>query len=49
MRNFAIVGALAGVLTVLLYGWLRGSWLAAMLGGIAIGMSLLPEEFPLVL
>ena len=49
VRNFAIVGALAGVLTVLLYGWLRVSWLAAMLGGIAIGMSLLPEEFPLVL
>ncbi len=49
VRNFAIVGALAGVLTVLLYGWLRGSWLEAMLGGIAIGMSLLPEEFPLVL
>jgi len=49
VRNFAIVGALAGALTVLLYGLLRGSWLEALLGGIAIGMSLLPEEFPLVL
>ncbi len=49
VRNFAIVGALAGGLTVLLYGLLRGSWLEALLGGIAIGMSLLPEEFPLVL
>ncbi len=49
VRNFAIVGAVAGLLTVLLYGWLRGSWLEAMLGGIAIGMSLLPEEFPLVM
>ena len=49
VRNFAIIGALAGGLTVLLYGLLRGSWLEATLGGIAIGMSLLPEEFPLVL
>lgn len=49
VRNFVIVGAVAGGLTVLLYGTLRGSWLEAMLGGIAVGMSLLPEEFPLVM
>jgi len=49
IRDFAIVGALAGGLTVLLYGLLRGSWLEALLGGIALGMSLLPEEFPLVM
>ncbi len=28
---------------------LRGSWLNALLAGIALGMSMLPEEFPLVL
>ena len=49
VRVFAIVGILLGGLTVLLFGLLRGSWLDAMLGGIALGMSLLPEEFPLVL
>ncbi len=49
IRDFAIVGALAGGLVVLLLGVLRGSWLQAMLGGIALGMSLLPEEFPLVM
>lgn len=49
IRNFALVGAVAGVLTVLLFGLLRGSWLEALLGGIALGMSLLPEEFPLVI
>ena len=49
VRDFAIIGALLGGLTVLLYGLLRGSWLEAMLGGIALGMSLLPEEFPLVM
>jgi Ca2+-transporting ATPase len=49
IRDFAIVGAVAGAMVVLLFGLLRGSWLQAMLGGIAIGMSLLPEEFPLVM
>ena len=49
VRAFAIIGALVGTLAVLLFGLLRGSWLDAMLGGIAIGMSLLPEEFPLVI
>ncbi|MEQ1516044.1 MAG: HAD-IC family P-type ATPase, partial [Usitatibacteraceae bacterium] len=49
VRQFAIFGAIAGVAIVLLFGFLRGSWLEALLGGIAIGMSLLPEEFPLVM
>ena len=33
----------------LLYGLLRGGWIEAVLAGIAIGMSMLPEEFPVVL
>ncbi len=49
IRDFAIVGAIAGTLTVVLFGLLRGPWLQALLGGIALGMSLLPEEFPLVM
>ena len=49
VRDFAIVGAIAGGLVVVLFGSLRGSWLNALLAGIAIGMSLLPEEFPLVI
>jgi Ca2+-transporting ATPase len=49
VRTFAIVGLIAGGLVVLLFGLLRGSWLEAALGGIALGMSLLPEEFPLVM
>lgn len=49
VRDFALVGAVAGALTVLLFGLFRGSWLEALLGGIALGMSLLPEEFPLVM
>ena len=49
VRNFAAVGTAASVLAVLLYGLLRGDWLEAILGGVALGMSMLPQEFPLVL
>jgi P-type Ca2+ transporter type 2C len=46
---FGVLGLAVSVLAFLLYWWLRGSWLEALLGAIALGMSLLPEEFPLVL
>jgi Ca2+-transporting ATPase len=46
---FGVVGLAVSLLAFLLYWWLRGSWLEALLGAIALGMSLLPEEFPLVL
>ena len=49
MTGFAIVGLSLSALAVLLYGLLRGAWLQGLLGGIALGMSMLPEEFPLVL
>jgi len=49
VRVFAVAGAAVSVLAVLLYGTLRGGWLDAVLGGIALGMSMLPEEFPVVL
>ena len=45
----AIFGGIVSVLAVLLYGTLRGGWLDALLAGIAIGMSMLPEELPVVL
>ncbi|MFN4014807.1 MAG: cation-translocating P-type ATPase [Reyranella sp.] len=49
VRIFAAVGIAASLAVVFLIGILQGDWLQAVLGGIAIGMSLLPEEFPLVL
>lgn len=49
VRVAAVGGFLVSSAAVLLYGTLRGDWLEALLGGIAIGMSMLPEEFPLVL
>jgi Ca2+-transporting ATPase len=42
-------GVAISLAAVLLYGTLRGDWLQALLGGIAIGMSMLPEEFAVVL
>ena len=49
VRLFAIVGGAVSVIAVLLYGMTRGGWLDAVLAGIALGMSMLPEEFPVVL
>ena len=46
---FAVLGGGVSLLAVLLYGLLRGGWLDAVLAGIALGMSMLPEEFPVVL
>jgi Ca2+-transporting ATPase len=52
-RRIVKVGAFIGVvlcaLVVVLYGLTRGTWLEALLAGIALAMSILPEEFPLVL
>jgi len=49
VRDFALAGLAVAGLVVLLLGLSRGSWLQAALGGIAVGMSVLPEEIPLVL
>lgn len=47
--RMALFGGAASLLCVILYGLLRGGWLDAALAGIALGMSMLPEEFPVVL
>ena len=49
VRVFAMVGGAVSLLAVVLYGTLRGGWLDAVLAGIALGMSMLPEELPVVL
>ena len=45
----AVGGGAVALLVVLLFGLLRGGWIEAVLAGIAIGMAMLPEEFPVVL
>lgn len=49
VRLFAIGGGIIALAVVLLYGLTRGGWIDALLAGIAIGMAMLPEEFPVVL
>ena len=49
VRLSAFGGAAVSVGAVVLYGTMRGGWLDAVLTGITIGMSMLPEEFPVVL
>ncbi len=49
VRVFVMIGGPVTVLVVLLYGTLRGGWLDAVLAGIALAMSMLPEELPIVL
>ena len=49
VRLAGLGGAAVSVVAVVLYGTLRGGWLDAVLAGITIGMSMLPEEFPVVL
>jgi Ca2+-transporting ATPase len=49
VRLLAVIGVAVSVISILLYGLFRGSWLDGLLGGIALSMSMLPQEFPLIL
>jgi P-type Ca2+ transporter type 2C len=46
---FAAGGLVISAAAVVLYGLMVGDWTQALLGGIALSMSMLPEEFPLVM
>ncbi|MFN0038948.1 MAG: cation-translocating P-type ATPase [Burkholderiales bacterium] len=49
VRVFAGIGLVSCLAVVVLYGLLRGDWLAGLLAGITLAMAVLPEEFPVVL
>jgi Ca2+-transporting ATPase len=49
VKFFAIGGLFLSLVVTLMYGLLRDDWLQAILAGIALSMSLLPEEFPVIL
>ncbi len=46
---FALMGGAVSLMVVAIYGTWHGEWLQGVLAGIAVGMSMLPEEFPMVL
>lgn len=48
-RRLAVLGISVSLLLVLLLGLRSGSWLEALLAGVALSMSVLPEEFPVIL
>lgn len=49
IQTFAAVGLSLCALAVMLYGLMRGNWTTGLLVAIALAMSLLPEEIPVVL
>ncbi len=49
VKRFSIIGAAFSFGVVLVYGLMRGGWLDGLLVGISLAMSILPEEFTLIL
>jgi len=49
VKYFAIWGLFLCIIVIVLYGTLRGVWLKGILAGLTLAISVLPEEFPVVL
>ena len=49
VRWFSVLGLVVSVGVALLYAWTRRDWLGGALAGITMAMSLLPQEFLLIL
>ena len=49
VRFFATVSFVLCVVVAVVYGLTRGSWLRGVLAGLALAISMVPEEFPVVL
>ncbi|MES2091844.1 MAG: HAD-IC family P-type ATPase, partial [Pseudomonadota bacterium] len=49
VRIFSVLGLTLSVIVVLLFGLTRGHWLNGVLAGITLAMSMLPQEFLLIL
>lgn len=49
VRNLAVLGTLLSLLLLIVYGLTRGDWLHGLLSGITLAMSILPEEYPVVM
>ncbi|MBU3738113.1 MAG: HAD-IC family P-type ATPase, partial [Rhodoferax sp.] len=49
VRLFGLVAGLASAMLLLVYGLTRGDWMQGLLSAVALGMAMLPEEFPMVL
>ncbi len=48
VRRVGILGFCACAVVVVVYGLTRGDWLAGVLAGLTLALSMIPEEFPAV-
>lgn len=49
VRNVATIAILMAAVLLVIYGLTRQNWLEAVLAAVTMAMSLLPEEFPIIL
>jgi Ca2+-transporting ATPase len=49
VKNFAIGGIIVCAAVIAIYGFTRMDWLKGILTGLTLAMSILPEEFPVIL
>lgn len=49
VRAFAVLGIGLCVVVALIYGYTRANWLQGALAGLTLAISMVPEEFPVVL
>ncbi len=49
VRRLAVIGVLLSLLLLSIYGFTRGDWLHGLLSGITLAMTILPEEYPVIL
>ena len=49
VATFGVLAVLLSGTVIVTYGGLRGDWIEALLAGITVAISLIPEEFPMVL
>ena len=49
VRVFALVGMILCAGVALIFGWVHSDWLRGILAGLTLAISMVPEEFPVVL
>ena len=49
VKRFALFGTAFALVVLVLYGWSRHDWFNGLLAGITLAMSILPEEFTVIL
>lgn len=49
VKIFAVIGVLLCAIVVLVFGYTHANWLQGVLAGLTLAISMVPEEFPVVL